>query len=141
MLATLIQRYNKKIISFQERETNRNFTGCQLPHFMIVLISDMNLLNLYWIMKCLFLENMEPLRKNIKAHDHTLMDVKACKFSSNYSVVTEVSLFSLHVFADDWEKYARTFMALIGTMDIFLDMYSEPSLQRQYLFPNTLPLK
>ena len=38
MLATLIQRYDKKIISFQERETNWNFTGCQVPHFMIVLI-------------------------------------------------------------------------------------------------------
>ena len=29
MLATLIQRYLKKIISFQERETNWKFTGCQ----------------------------------------------------------------------------------------------------------------
>ena len=35
----LIQRYNKNN-SFQNRETNRNFTGCQVPHFMIVLIPD-----------------------------------------------------------------------------------------------------
>ena len=27
MLAILIQRYDKKILSFQERGTNRNFTG------------------------------------------------------------------------------------------------------------------
>ena len=51
MLATLIQRYDKKIISFQERETNWNFTGCQVPHFMIVLIPYINLLNLSWIIK------------------------------------------------------------------------------------------
>ena len=38
MLATFTQRYDKKIILFQERKTNRNFTGCQVPHFMIVLI-------------------------------------------------------------------------------------------------------
>ena len=59
MLATLIQRYN--FYPVQERETNWNFTGCQLPHFMIVLIPYINLLNLYSIIKCLFLRNMEPL--------------------------------------------------------------------------------
>ena len=32
-----------------------------MPHFMIVLIPYINLLNLSWIMKCLFLRNMEPL--------------------------------------------------------------------------------
>ena len=37
MLATLVQRYDK-IISFQDRETNWNFTGCQVPYFMIVFI-------------------------------------------------------------------------------------------------------
>ena len=40
---TLIQRYDKKFISFQERETNWNFTGWQVPHFMIVLIPYINL--------------------------------------------------------------------------------------------------
>ena len=35
MLATLIQRYDKKIILFQERETNWNFTGCQVPHLWL----------------------------------------------------------------------------------------------------------
>ena len=39
----------KKIISFQERENNWNFTGCQVPHFMIVLIPYINLLNLSWV--------------------------------------------------------------------------------------------
>ena len=42
MLATLIQRYdNKNHFIFdpvQERETNGNFTGFQVPYFMIVLI-------------------------------------------------------------------------------------------------------
>ena len=36
MVSILILRYDK-IISFQERESNRNFTGCQMPHFMFVL--------------------------------------------------------------------------------------------------------
>ena len=61
LLATLIQRYIKKIISFQERETERNFTGCQVPHFMVVLILWINLLNLFLIIKSIFLRNMELL--------------------------------------------------------------------------------
>ena len=32
-----------------------------MPQFMIVLISYISLLNLFWITKCLFLRNMEPL--------------------------------------------------------------------------------
>ena len=39
-----------------------NCTGCQMPHFMTVLILYINLLNLSWITKCLFLRNMMPLR-------------------------------------------------------------------------------
>ena len=42
MLATLIQRYDKNHFIFdpvQEQETNWNFTGCQVPHLMIVLIN------------------------------------------------------------------------------------------------------
>ena len=31
-----------------------------MPHFMIVIIPYVNLLNLSWIIKCLFLRNMEP---------------------------------------------------------------------------------
>ena len=46
MLATLIQRYDKKIVSFQERDTNWNFTVCQMPHLKIVLIPYISLLNL-----------------------------------------------------------------------------------------------
>ena len=33
-----------------------------MPHFMIVLIPYINLLNLSWIINCLFLRNMEPLK-------------------------------------------------------------------------------
>ena len=57
MLATLIQRYDKKsIISFQEQETHLNFTGCQVPHFIILLILYIDLLNLSWIIKSIFEE-------------------------------------------------------------------------------------
>ena len=53
MLATLIQGYDKKNhFSFdpvQKWEASWNFTGCQMPHFMIVLIPYINLLNLSWI--------------------------------------------------------------------------------------------
>ena len=60
MLPTLIQRYDKNHFifhPFQTCETNWIFTGRQMPQFMIVLI----FLNLSWIIKCLFLRNMEPL--------------------------------------------------------------------------------
>ena len=47
-LATLIQRYDKKVIScfdpIQVRETNWNFTGCQVPHYMVVVKPYINLL-------------------------------------------------------------------------------------------------
>ena len=58
MLPTFIQKYvkkkptkiQKKTTHFifdpvQKRETNLNFTGCQMPHLMIVLILCINLLN------------------------------------------------------------------------------------------------
>ena len=60
MLATLIQRYDKNHFIFesvQAREKNLNFTGCKVLHFMIVLIPYIYLLNLSWIIKCLFLRN------------------------------------------------------------------------------------
>ena len=46
---TSIQRYDKNYFIFdhvQKRETNWYFTGCQMPHFKIVLILYINLLNL-----------------------------------------------------------------------------------------------
>ena len=33
-----------------------------MPHFMIVVIPYINLLNLSWIIKSLFLRNMKPLK-------------------------------------------------------------------------------
>ena len=33
-----------------------------MSHFMLVLIPCINLLNLSWTIKCLFLRDMEPLR-------------------------------------------------------------------------------
>ena len=47
MLPTLIERYDKNHLIFdpvQKWMTNWNFTGCQMPHFMIVLIPYINLL-------------------------------------------------------------------------------------------------
>ena len=40
---------------------NSESTGCQLSHFMIVLIPYINLLNLSWIENVHFLRNIEPL--------------------------------------------------------------------------------
>ena len=54
MLLTLIQKSN--FIFYPDQ----NFTGCQMSHFMIVLIPYINLLNLSWIKKCIFLRNMMP---------------------------------------------------------------------------------
>ena len=63
MLPTLIQRYDKKIISFLIQLTNWNFTGCQMPDF----ISDCINIIYQFIKpvlaknKYLFLRNMEPI--------------------------------------------------------------------------------
>ena len=43
-------------IHFKTRETNLNFTGCQMPHLMIALILYINLLNLSWIKMSIFEE-------------------------------------------------------------------------------------
>ena len=66
ILPTLIQRYDKKnhfiFDPVQKWETNWNFTGCQMPHFMIVLILYINLLNFSWtkLLFFFFFRNMEP---------------------------------------------------------------------------------
>ena len=51
ILPTLIQRYDKNSFQFFEPVQKRepNFTGCQMPHFIIVLILYINLLNFSWI--------------------------------------------------------------------------------------------
>ena len=38
-----------------------------MPHVMIVLITYINLLNLSWIIKCLFLRTTEPLKVKFKS--------------------------------------------------------------------------
>ena len=38
----------------QDWEANWNFTGCQIPHFIIVLIPYINLLNRSWIIMSIF---------------------------------------------------------------------------------------
>ena len=49
--------------SSNRRETKWNFTGCQMPHVMIVLIHMPILLNLSWIKKNVYcFRHMEPFR-------------------------------------------------------------------------------
>ena len=91
MLAILIQKYDKKIISFQERETNGNFTGCQVPHFMIVLTPQINLSNLSWIIRCLFLRNTEPL--TLKAPRKTASENVVCLCCLLYLLANFSNLF------------------------------------------------
>ena len=65
MLPTLIQRYDKNHFIFdpvKKCETTSIFTGCQMPHFMIILIPYINLLNFSWMKNAYFFRNMEPLR-------------------------------------------------------------------------------
>ena len=64
MLPILIQRYDKNHFffdTFQKWETNWKFSGCQMPHFMIVLILYTSLWNLSWIKNVYFWGIMEPL--------------------------------------------------------------------------------
>ena len=86
MLPTSLQRYDNNYLNFdlvQKRETNWNFTGCQMPHFMIVLI-------LYQFIKpfldkkkkSLFLRNMKPLRRT--------------NFYAGHSAVSGIALFLLY---------------------------------------------
>ena len=52
MLPTLIRNNHFIFYPIQKRETKWNFTGCQRPHFfMILLILYINLFNLSWIKK------------------------------------------------------------------------------------------
>ena len=53
-LATLIQKYDKNSFHFKNERLIEFSTGCQVPHFMIVLIPYINLLNLSWLIECLF---------------------------------------------------------------------------------------
>ena len=50
-----------------------------MPHFMIILIPCINLLNLSWTIKCQFLRDMVPLRKhgilNILKISHQKSDI------------------------------------------------------------------
>ena len=45
-------------------------TRYRLSDAMIVLILYINLLNLSWMIKCLFLMNMEPLRNHLHLRSH-----------------------------------------------------------------------
>ena len=67
-LTTLIQRHDKKSFHFKtEKLYNWNFTGCQVPYFMTVLTLYINLLNLSWIIKCLFFEEQGAFLRLIRA--------------------------------------------------------------------------
>ena len=56
-VANIIQRHDKKFISFLiqfKNVSNWNFTGSQMPHFMLVLITYINLWNIFWIQMFIF---------------------------------------------------------------------------------------
>ena len=60
------------------------FTSCQVPHLMIVLIPYINLINLSWIIKCLFLRNMEPLSRCQWAYAASQTSMQCMKRLSHY---------------------------------------------------------
>ena len=68
MLATSIQRYHKNHIIFdpvQKRETNWNYTGCQMPHtgtFYDHINTIYQFIKPFLDKNVYFLRNMEPLR-------------------------------------------------------------------------------
>ena len=55
MLATLIQRYDKKI-SFIFDPVQKREINIQMPHFMLGLVLYINLLNFSWIKMSIFKE-------------------------------------------------------------------------------------
>ena len=57
-----------------------------MPHFMIVLIPYINLLNLSWIIKCLFLRNMEP-------DGVCLFNLVQCHLSDKVLMTIQVSIY------------------------------------------------
>ena len=65
MLATLIQRYDKKSFYFKKEGLTEKLTvsGATFYDCINTLYSISYLLNLSWIINCLFSKNMEPLRK------------------------------------------------------------------------------
>ena len=63
VLATLVQIYNKESFHFK----NGRLTEILQSVRGHILIPYINLLNLFWIIKCLFVRNMEPLiESNVK---------------------------------------------------------------------------
>ena len=64
MLVTLIQRYDKKSFHFKNERLTEILQAVRC-HILCLyaLMPYTNLLNLSWIIKCLFLRNMEPLNK------------------------------------------------------------------------------
>ena len=68
MLPTVIQRYDKKIVSFKERETNWNFTG-RVPHFVYTI---------YQFIKP-FLDNKMSIFEEYGAFNVDSLNMNSCK--------------------------------------------------------------
>ena len=77
-----------------------------MPYFMVLLIPDINLINLSWVIKCLFFRNMEPLKYFI------------------YSVV-------FHIFRNLVEKDFK----YVGTLCLLKNGYLYGTSQNQERFP------
>ena len=78
-----------------------------MPHFMIVLIPYINLLNLSWIIKCLFLRDIEPLN-----------------FSSTSPLTTCESVAQLDA-PSDWRPGGRGFNPRRGRQHSFVEIDHE----------------
>ena len=77
MVATLIQRYDKKSLHFKNERLTEILQSvrCQILR-MNISIPYTNLLNLSWIIKCLILRNMEPSMTTILVFLSYLADNK-----------------------------------------------------------------
>ena len=81
--------------------------GCQVPHFMIVVIPYINLINLSWIIKCLFLRNMEPLMILMRYFFSDIFFHKA------YGFVTHFHFHKAYSFVTNFHFHKHMIMLLI----------------------------
>ena len=66
----------------EERETNWNFTGCEMPHFMVVSIPHINLLNL----SSYILKISSPENENFQIKNSDIFLISAQNIDCGYSL-------------------------------------------------------
>ena len=111
-----------------------------MPHFMIVFITDINLLNLSWIIKCLFLRNIESLsiKNAIQIDSRQILN----KFLSYFFRETRLHTDNSHEMqAFDSFPTSSDFCRLLITFANSLDTGQARQNIRPYLNPNSLTLR